>query len=149
MASVDTLVIGRKPFETVLDFPVWPHGDKHVVVRQPSASHRGGRPGRHPEAARSSHSRTKRCGPDADELRNRPALVSYALRVAFADCLHEYRHLAAGAWFGQPFADARPVGPRRATNPERVPLEKLLLFALGFRRDGGWFGELKRQPCPG
>jgi dihydrofolate reductase len=32
MASVDTLVIGRKTFETVLALPVWPYGDKHVVV---------------------------------------------------------------------------------------------------------------------
>jgi dihydrofolate reductase len=32
MASVDVLVIGRKTFETVLAFPVWPYGDKRVVV---------------------------------------------------------------------------------------------------------------------
>ena len=32
MASVDTLVIGRKTFETVLTFPTWPYGDKRVVV---------------------------------------------------------------------------------------------------------------------
>ena len=32
MASVDTLVIGRKTFETVLAFPVRPYGDKRVVV---------------------------------------------------------------------------------------------------------------------
>jgi dihydrofolate reductase len=32
MASVDTLVIGRKTFETVLAFPEWPYGDKRVVV---------------------------------------------------------------------------------------------------------------------
>jgi dihydrofolate reductase len=32
MASVDALVIGRKTFETVLNFPVWPYGDKRVVV---------------------------------------------------------------------------------------------------------------------
>ncbi len=32
MASVDTLVIGRKTFETVLAFPSWPYGDKRVVV---------------------------------------------------------------------------------------------------------------------
>jgi dihydrofolate reductase len=31
-ASVDTLVIGRKTFETVLAFPEWPYGDKRVVV---------------------------------------------------------------------------------------------------------------------
>ena len=31
-ASVDTLVIGRKTFETVLTFPEWPYGDKPVVV---------------------------------------------------------------------------------------------------------------------
>jgi dihydrofolate reductase len=32
MASVDTLVIGRKTFETVLAFESWPYGDKRVVV---------------------------------------------------------------------------------------------------------------------
>jgi dihydrofolate reductase len=32
MASVDTLVMGRKNFETVLTFAVWPYGDKRVVV---------------------------------------------------------------------------------------------------------------------
>jgi len=32
MASVDALVIGRKTFETVLNYPVWPYGDKRVVV---------------------------------------------------------------------------------------------------------------------
>jgi dihydrofolate reductase len=32
MASVDALVIGRKTFETVLPFPVWPYGGKRVVV---------------------------------------------------------------------------------------------------------------------
>jgi dihydrofolate reductase len=32
MASVDTLVIGRKTFETVLAFATWPYGDKRVVV---------------------------------------------------------------------------------------------------------------------
>jgi dihydrofolate reductase len=32
MASVDTIVIGRKTFETVLAFDVWPYGDKRVVV---------------------------------------------------------------------------------------------------------------------
>lgn len=32
MASVDALVIGRKTFETVLKFAVWPYGDKRVVV---------------------------------------------------------------------------------------------------------------------
>jgi dihydrofolate reductase len=32
MASVDTLVIGRKTFETVLAFAFWPYGDKRVVV---------------------------------------------------------------------------------------------------------------------
>lgn len=31
-ASVDALVIGRNTFETVLAFPKWPYGDKHVVV---------------------------------------------------------------------------------------------------------------------
>ena len=32
MASVDALVIGRKTFETVLNFAVWPYGNKRVVV---------------------------------------------------------------------------------------------------------------------
>jgi dihydrofolate reductase len=32
MASVDTIVIGRKTFETVLTFGEWPYGDKRVVV---------------------------------------------------------------------------------------------------------------------
>ena len=32
MASVDTLVIGRKTFEAVLAFPAWPYGGKNVVV---------------------------------------------------------------------------------------------------------------------
>jgi len=32
MASVDALVIGRKTFETVLNFAVWPYGEKRVVV---------------------------------------------------------------------------------------------------------------------
>src|SRR5947208_706575 len=32
MASVDTLVIGRKTFETVLAFEAWPYGDKRVGV---------------------------------------------------------------------------------------------------------------------
>jgi dihydrofolate reductase len=32
MASVDALVIGRKTFETVLAFPVWPYDKKRVVV---------------------------------------------------------------------------------------------------------------------
>jgi dihydrofolate reductase len=31
-ASVDTIVIGRKTFETVLGFGVWPYTDKRVVV---------------------------------------------------------------------------------------------------------------------
>jgi dihydrofolate reductase len=31
-ASVDTLVIGRKTYETVLSFDVWPYADKRVVV---------------------------------------------------------------------------------------------------------------------
>jgi dihydrofolate reductase len=30
--SVDTLVMGRKTFETVLAFEAWPYGDKRVVV---------------------------------------------------------------------------------------------------------------------
>src|SRR5271170_6027217 len=32
IATVDALVIGSKTFETVLAFPVWPYGDKRVVV---------------------------------------------------------------------------------------------------------------------
>jgi dihydrofolate reductase len=32
IATVDTIVIGRKTFETVLTFAGWPYGDKHVVV---------------------------------------------------------------------------------------------------------------------
>lgn len=32
IASVDAIVIGRKTFETVLTYPVWPYGDKRVVV---------------------------------------------------------------------------------------------------------------------
>ena len=32
MATVDTLVIGRKTFETVLRFASWPYGKKRVVV---------------------------------------------------------------------------------------------------------------------
>lgn len=32
IASVDALVIGRKTFETVLAYPVWPYGKKRVVV---------------------------------------------------------------------------------------------------------------------
>jgi dihydrofolate reductase len=32
MASVDTLVIGRKTYETVLGFDVWPYDGKRVVV---------------------------------------------------------------------------------------------------------------------
>lgn len=32
MASVDTIVIGRKTFQTVLKLVPWPYGDKRVVV---------------------------------------------------------------------------------------------------------------------
>jgi dihydrofolate reductase len=32
MAGVDTIVIGRKTFDTVLAFEAWPYGDKRVVV---------------------------------------------------------------------------------------------------------------------
>jgi dihydrofolate reductase len=32
MDGVDTIVIGRKTFETVLAFPDWPYGSKRVVV---------------------------------------------------------------------------------------------------------------------
>ncbi|HUK22846.1 MAG TPA: dihydrofolate reductase family protein [Gemmatimonadales bacterium] len=31
-AGVDTLVIGRKTYETVLEFPEWPYGSKPIVV---------------------------------------------------------------------------------------------------------------------
>ena len=46
MGSVDTLVIGRKTFETVLTLEKWPYGDKRVVIlsSQPldlSAAHGG------------------------------------------------------------------------------------------------------------
>jgi len=32
MADIDTLVIGRKTYETVLTYPDWPYGKRHVVV---------------------------------------------------------------------------------------------------------------------
>src|SRR5438270_1321255 len=32
IATVDALVIGRRTFETVLAFKIWPYGDKRVVV---------------------------------------------------------------------------------------------------------------------
>jgi dihydrofolate reductase len=32
IASVDTIVIGRQTFETVLGFEAWPYGEKRVVV---------------------------------------------------------------------------------------------------------------------
>ena len=32
IATVDTIVIGRKTFETVLGFEAWPYGEKRVVV---------------------------------------------------------------------------------------------------------------------
>jgi dihydrofolate reductase len=32
MATIDTVVIGRKTFETVLSLPEWPYGGKRVVV---------------------------------------------------------------------------------------------------------------------
>lgn len=32
ISTVDTLVIGRNTFETVLGFPEWPYGEKRVVV---------------------------------------------------------------------------------------------------------------------
>ena len=42
-ASVDTLVVGRKTFDTVLAFTDWPYGDKRVVVLSssplPKSSH--------------------------------------------------------------------------------------------------------------
>ncbi len=48
MATVDTMVIGRKTFETVMSFEAWPYGKKRVVVlsSQPidlsAAASRGG-----------------------------------------------------------------------------------------------------------
>src|SRR6266436_822396 len=39
MASVDTLVIGRKTFETVLALPARPYGDKNVVVLSSNPVH--------------------------------------------------------------------------------------------------------------
>jgi len=32
IATVDTVVIGRKTFETVLSYPEWPYGNRRVVV---------------------------------------------------------------------------------------------------------------------
>jgi dihydrofolate reductase len=32
MAGIDTLVIGRKTYESVLPYPKWPYGNKRVVV---------------------------------------------------------------------------------------------------------------------
>src|SRR5579859_2037249 len=32
MATIDALVIGRKTYETVLAFPIWPYGRKLVIV---------------------------------------------------------------------------------------------------------------------
>jgi dihydrofolate reductase len=32
IATVDAIIMGRKTFETVLPFPVWPYADKRVVV---------------------------------------------------------------------------------------------------------------------
>lgn len=32
IATIDTLVIGRGTFETVMSFPEWPYGERHVVV---------------------------------------------------------------------------------------------------------------------
>ena len=32
MAGIDTLVIGRRTYETVVAYPQWPYGDKRVVV---------------------------------------------------------------------------------------------------------------------
>jgi len=42
MASVDTPVIGRKTFETVLALPAWPYGDKNVVVLSSKPVHFSG-----------------------------------------------------------------------------------------------------------
>jgi dihydrofolate reductase len=50
MASVDTLVLGRKTWETALGFPEWPYAGKRVVVMS-----------RHPRAAR--HGETFHPGP--------------------------------------------------------------------------------------
>jgi len=49
IATIDTIVMGRKTFETVLGFSSWPYGDKRVVVLSgqpadlPTAAARGGR----------------------------------------------------------------------------------------------------------
>ena len=49
IATVDTIVMGRKTFETVLGFGAWPYGDKPVVILSSqavdlsTASSRGGR----------------------------------------------------------------------------------------------------------
>jgi dihydrofolate reductase len=50
IASVDTLVIGRKTFDTVRGFPDWPYGDKRVVVLSGSPVDFSGQPGRRVEA---------------------------------------------------------------------------------------------------
>lgn len=49
IATVDTILIGRKTFETVLGFGMWPYGDRRVVVLSSrsvdlaTAAARGGR----------------------------------------------------------------------------------------------------------
>src|SRR5512134_3495446 len=49
IATVDTIVIGRKTFETVLGFSTWPYGERLVVVLSgrplelSTAASRGGR----------------------------------------------------------------------------------------------------------
>jgi dihydrofolate reductase len=45
IASVDAIVIGRKTFEKVLTFGVWPYGDKRVVVLSGSPVDLSGVPG--------------------------------------------------------------------------------------------------------
>jgi dihydrofolate reductase len=45
IASVDAIVIGRKTFEKVLTFGVWPYGDKRVVVLSDSPVDLSGVPG--------------------------------------------------------------------------------------------------------
>ena len=42
IATVDTIVIGRKTFETVLGFEAWPYGTKRVVVLSSSPLDLGG-----------------------------------------------------------------------------------------------------------
>jgi dihydrofolate reductase len=57
IATVDTLVMGRKTFETVLGFGVWPYGERRVVVlssrrRSLSVAGSSGRTVRRPRSLR-------------------------------------------------------------------------------------------------